>query len=162
MSQVHRFTVPDEQSGNRLDRCIADLHGQWSRSRVRRLIDDQHVLLNDRPAKPSMTVQAGDSIEVSEPPPAPLDLAAEDTTAGVRLPGRQLGPAELVASVGGLVPALWPLDGDDERLGAVGLGGCGNTACRRERHRACQDGDGGNMDVSSHLSSSHSHSGRWS
>ena len=78
MSRVHRFTVPDEQSGNRLDRCIADLHGQWSRSRVRSLIDGQHVLLNDRPAKPSMTARAGDSIEVSEPPPAPLDLAAED------------------------------------------------------------------------------------
>ncbi len=78
MNRIHRFTVPEEQSGNRLDRCLADLHGRWSRSRVRRLIDDQRVLVNDRPGKPAMTVEAGDAIEVSEPPPAPLDLAAED------------------------------------------------------------------------------------
>ena len=78
VNRIHHFTVPDEQSGNRLDRCLADLHGQWSRSRVRRLIDDQHVLVNNRPCKPAMTVEAGDVIEVSEPPPAPLDLVAED------------------------------------------------------------------------------------
>jgi len=78
VNRTHRFTVPDEQSGTRLDRCLADLHGKWSRSRVRRLIDDQQVRVNNRPGKPAMTVEAGDVIEVSEPPPAPLDLAAED------------------------------------------------------------------------------------
>ena len=36
------------------------------------------VLLNDAPAKPAILVAAGDCIEVSEPPPRPLDLAAED------------------------------------------------------------------------------------
>ena len=78
MSPLHRFTVDDRLAGARLDRCIADLHGEWSRSRVRRLIDDGHVLLNGEPGKPATQVAAGDRIEVDEPAPQKLDLVAED------------------------------------------------------------------------------------
>jgi 23S rRNA pseudouridine1911/1915/1917 synthase len=78
VSPLHRFTVPEVLAGSRLDRCVADLHGEWSRAKVRRLIDDGHVLVNGNTVKPSTTVSAGDRIEVDEPPPRPLDLAAED------------------------------------------------------------------------------------
>jgi 23S rRNA pseudouridine1911/1915/1917 synthase len=78
VSPHHRFTVDDRLAGLRLDRCITAFHGEWSRSRVRRLIDDGHVLLNGKPGKPATTVAAGDLIEVDEPPPRLLDLAAED------------------------------------------------------------------------------------
>ncbi len=78
MSPLYRFTVDERLAGARLDRCVADLHGEWSRSRVRRLIDDGHVLLNDEPAKPATQVAAGDRIEVDEPAPQKLDLVAED------------------------------------------------------------------------------------
>jgi 23S rRNA pseudouridine1911/1915/1917 synthase len=78
VSPLYRFTVDDRLAGARLDRCVADLHGEWSRSRVRRLIDDGHVLLNDEPAKPATQVAAGDRIEVDEPAPQKLDLVAED------------------------------------------------------------------------------------
>ena len=78
MSPLHRFTVPDRLAGARLDRCVADLHGAWSRSRVRRLVDDGRVLLNREPGKPAAIVAAGDRVEVDEPPLQPLDLAAED------------------------------------------------------------------------------------
>lgn len=78
MSPLHRFTVDDRLAGRRLDRCITDLHGEWSRSRVRRLIDDGHVLLNGEPGKPAAQVAAGDRIEVDEPAPQKLDLIAED------------------------------------------------------------------------------------
>jgi 23S rRNA pseudouridine1911/1915/1917 synthase len=78
VSPLYRFTVDDRLAGARLDRCVADLHGEWSRSRVRRLIDDGHVLLNDEPAKPATQVAAGDRIQVDEPAPQKLDLVAED------------------------------------------------------------------------------------
>jgi len=78
VSPLHRFTVDDRLAGIRLDRCVADLHGEWSRSRVRRLIDDGHVLLNGEPGKPATQVAAGDRIEVDEPAPQKLDLVAED------------------------------------------------------------------------------------
>ena len=78
MSPVHRFTVPERLAETRLDRCLADLHGEWSRSRVHRLIDEGRVLVNGAAAKPASPVAAGDLIEVDEPPLQRLDLAAED------------------------------------------------------------------------------------
>jgi 23S rRNA pseudouridine1911/1915/1917 synthase len=78
VSPLHRYTVTDQLAGTRLDRCVVALHGEWSRSRVHRLIDDGRVLINGEPAKPATPVDAGDRIEVDEPPLAKLDLAAED------------------------------------------------------------------------------------
>ena len=78
MSRRHQFTVPEALAGVRVDRCVADLHGDWSRARVRRLIDDGRVLLNGVVTKPAAVVAAGDLVEVDEPPPTPLELAAED------------------------------------------------------------------------------------
>jgi 23S rRNA pseudouridine1911/1915/1917 synthase len=78
VSPLHRFTVDDHLAGLRLDRCITDLHGEWSRSRVRHLIDDGHVLLNGEAGKPATQVAAGDRIEIDEPAPQKLDLVAED------------------------------------------------------------------------------------
>jgi len=78
VSPVHRFTVPEHLAATRLDRCVADLHGEWSRSRVHRLIDDGRVLVNGEAGKPATPVAAGDQIEVDEPPLQKLDLTAED------------------------------------------------------------------------------------
>jgi len=78
VSGIHTFTVPAELAGSRLDRCLADLSQSWSRSRVRRLIDNDRVLHNDGRAKPATLVSEGDRLVVDEPEPEPLDLAAED------------------------------------------------------------------------------------
>jgi len=78
VNRLHHFTVPDELAGTRLDRSLATLHTTWSRSHARRLIDQGRVLVNGVPARPALTVKAGDAIEVDEPPPQPLDLVAED------------------------------------------------------------------------------------
>jgi len=78
VSPIHRFTVPERLAETRLDRCLADLHGEWSRSRVHRLIDEGRVLVNGAAAKPATPVAAGDLIEVDEPPLQRLDLTAED------------------------------------------------------------------------------------
>jgi 23S rRNA pseudouridine1911/1915/1917 synthase len=78
LSPEYFFTVPEDLAETRLDRCLALLHDEWSRSRVRRLIDDGRVLLNDGPAKPSTPVQVGDHIAVDEPPPVPIALEPEE------------------------------------------------------------------------------------
>lgn len=78
MSERHRFVVLDDLEGSRLDRAVATLHGEWSRARARRLIDDGRVLVNGSARKAASTVSAGDQIEVEVPPPEPLDLAPED------------------------------------------------------------------------------------
>jgi 23S rRNA pseudouridine1911/1915/1917 synthase len=78
VSGTHRFTVPAELAGTRLDRCLAELSERWSRSRVRRLIDDERVLHNDLPAKPATRVAEADVLIVDEPDPEILDVAAEE------------------------------------------------------------------------------------
>lgn len=77
MSRVRDFTVPEELAGTRLDRCLSMLEENWSRSRVRRLIDDGRVTINDHTAKPATLVATGDHLIVDEPEVEALDLAAE-------------------------------------------------------------------------------------
>ena len=78
MSPTHRFTVPEEHAGSRLDRCLATLSEEWTRSRVRRLIDDGRVTYNDGPAKPAIIVSSGDRIDVDEPDIRDPGVAAEE------------------------------------------------------------------------------------
>jgi 23S rRNA pseudouridine1911/1915/1917 synthase len=84
VSRDHVFTVPTELAGLRLDRCIAELQDLWTRSRVRRLIDDGRVLLNGSIAKPSAVVREGDAIRVDEPPPTAADVPAEEIPLDIR------------------------------------------------------------------------------
>ncbi len=78
MSTRHRFEVPASLDGFRLDRCLAELHPEWSRSRARALIDSGRVAVGGCNARPSTTVRAGAVIAVDEPEPEPLELPAED------------------------------------------------------------------------------------
>jgi len=72
------FTVPEELEGIRLDRCLAELNPDWTRSRARKLIDEDLVLINNSSAKASTSVHAGDTVVVDEPPLRPLDVEAEN------------------------------------------------------------------------------------
>ncbi len=87
VSTRHSFTVPEACAGLRLDRTLALLHPEWTRSHARRLIDAECVLVAGRAGKPSTVVASGDLIEVDEPeatrpdaaPEAiPLDIVYED------------------------------------------------------------------------------------
>ena len=78
MTTQHEFTVPEELEGIRLDLCLAKLNPDWTRSRARKLIDDDHVLLNNASGKASTSVHTGDTVVVNEPPPRPLDVEGED------------------------------------------------------------------------------------
>lgn len=73
-----RLSVPRDAEGTRLDRFLAEHSGgDPSRSRFARLIDEGHVRVNGKPAKPSYDVRSGDVIEISVPPPPPSHLVPE-------------------------------------------------------------------------------------
>ncbi len=87
MSRRHRLVIPAPLAGLRLDRCLAELVPEWSRSRARKLIDHHRVTVAGRVCKPSDLVVVGDVVEVDEddPTPAtaepeaiPLDILYED------------------------------------------------------------------------------------
>ncbi len=77
MSTTHRLVVGEAEAGLRLDRALAAMHPDWTRSRARRLIDDGRVMVDGRPAKPAAVVRLGEVVEVREPPAAALDAEPE-------------------------------------------------------------------------------------
>ncbi len=81
------FTITADDGGKRLDAFLAERIEDWSRSRLQRLIADGDVLVNEKPAKPSYKLRAGDEVDVDlvEAPTAvfeaeniPLDIVFED------------------------------------------------------------------------------------
>ena len=69
----------DAQHGLRLDRALAELMPEHSRSSLARLIEEGRVSLDGRKAeKSSMRVAAGQRVEVEIPPPAPSGVASQD------------------------------------------------------------------------------------
>ncbi len=86
-NEIVSLAVKESDAGTRLDAFLADQIDGWSRARLQRLIEDEEVLVNGKPAKPSYKLRAADEIEVElTPPPAasftpediPLDIVFED------------------------------------------------------------------------------------
>jgi len=81
------FTTTADDTGMRLDAYLAERIEGWSRSRLQRLIENEDVLVNEKPVKPSHKLHSGDEIEVDlveaqaarfEPENIPLDIVFED------------------------------------------------------------------------------------
>jgi len=75
------ITVPDDSGGVRLDRFLASVVAEQSRSQIQRLIKEAAVKVDGRSAKSNLSVKAGQTvvIEVPEaveatPRPEPLDV----------------------------------------------------------------------------------------
>ena len=67
-----------EAGGERLDVFLADRCSDLSRSRIRRLIDDGYVTVDDRPSKASTRLSAGQIVRLEVPPPSPAELLPWD------------------------------------------------------------------------------------
>ena len=81
------FLIEAEDAGKRLDAYLAERIAGWSRSRLKRLIDDGEVLVNKSAAKSSQKLRQNDVIEVElteapvetfEPENIPLEIIYED------------------------------------------------------------------------------------
>lgn len=72
------MTVPDEDSGTRLDTFLASRIEGWSRARLQRLIEDGDVLVNARAAKASYKLRLNDEIEAELTAPPPTSFLPED------------------------------------------------------------------------------------
>ncbi|MCU0490839.1 MAG: RluA family pseudouridine synthase [Chloroflexaceae bacterium] len=77
-SPTIELTVGEAQKGERLDRFVADLVEDLSRSYARQLIEDGHIRINQRDARPSHQVQPGDVVTVVRPLAQPTDLVAQE------------------------------------------------------------------------------------
>lgn len=72
------LVVEPEQADTRLDRYLALVVPDISRSYVQHLINDAHVRVNGKLVKPSYAVQPADEVSVTLPLPQPTDIVAEN------------------------------------------------------------------------------------
>lgn len=81
------FIVTDEYEGIRIDKFISELIDSFSRTYIKKLIDDKKVFCNDKNVKASFTVSENDHIIMEIPPlevpeilpqDIPLDIIYED------------------------------------------------------------------------------------
>jgi len=123
------------EAGARLDQYLAALLPEFSRSRVQRLIDDGHVRVNDRPARASTRLHAGDRLRWEVPDAVPSHLEGEPMDLRIVFEDDDLvvidKPAGLVVhpgpghATGTLVHGLlgrgagWSTIGGEERPGIV-------------------------------------------
>jgi 23S rRNA pseudouridine1911/1915/1917 synthase len=76
--ELLRLAVEQDEDGMRLDRYTAVKVPDLSRSYARQLIEDAHILLNGRDARPSALVHTGDVVTVKRPVAQPTDLIPEE------------------------------------------------------------------------------------
>ena len=72
-----RLRVSSGEAGRRLDAYLGRRLSQFSRSRIRRWVEDNRVLVLGQGRKPSYQLRPGDEIRVDPPPPQPTGLTPE-------------------------------------------------------------------------------------
>ncbi|BAZ38386.1 putative pseudouridine synthase [Calothrix sp. NIES-4101] len=88
MNEINLYV---EDSGERLDRYLADEIPELSRSRIQSLIEEGCVQVNRQPcASKKIAVQAGDNIIITIPDAAPLELQPENVPLDILYEDEQL------------------------------------------------------------------------
>lgn len=77
MAETIQLTAVKEQHGERIDRVLASVDEEWSRSQVQQWIKEGIVTVNGTPVKGNYKVKTGDEIIVPVPDPEPLDVVPE-------------------------------------------------------------------------------------
>ena len=72
------YTVTDENSEERLDKCLALLNENFSRTFIKNLIVDKHITVNGKYQKPSYITAEGDVLCMDVPDPVVPDIPAQD------------------------------------------------------------------------------------
>ncbi len=74
----YSFVCGDDICDQRIDRCIADMYEDFSRSYMQKLIKDGKVSVNGNPVKASYRVSEGDRVCFSTPEAVLPDIVPED------------------------------------------------------------------------------------
>lgn len=70
--------VDEEDGGIRVDKYIADITEDLTRSYIQKLIREGHVLVNNKAVKANYKVAPADFVTLTLPPPTDLEINAED------------------------------------------------------------------------------------
>jgi 23S rRNA pseudouridine1911/1915/1917 synthase len=73
-----RFVVGNADAGMRLDTYLSQRVVELTRSQIKKLVQEQGILVNHLPSKPATRLRKGDVITGSIPPPRRLDVIPQD------------------------------------------------------------------------------------
>ncbi|MBQ7036125.1 MAG: RluA family pseudouridine synthase [Clostridia bacterium] len=62
----------------RIDKAVASVHTELSRSYIKQLIEDGNVTVSGKTVRPGYKIRKGDKVEVIIPPPKTLETVAQD------------------------------------------------------------------------------------
>lgn len=103
------ITVPEASAGTRLDAFLAARLTDVSRAAIQRAVELGQVVVNERPAKSSYKVRAGDEVQVELPEAAPLTAAPEAIPLNIMYEDDEVivvnKPAGMVVHPGAGIPA---------------------------------------------------------
>jgi 23S rRNA pseudouridine1911/1915/1917 synthase len=77
-------TITIHQPGERLDKAVAKLLPDLSRSQVQRLIDEGRVTIDGKLAKAAMRLEGGERATIAFPPISPAGIVAESMALDIR------------------------------------------------------------------------------
>lgn len=72
------YEISEELKGNRIDKALAILQPDWSRTVIQDWVKEEHVQVNGGSVKSNYKVKAGDKIVVEKPAAEVYDIMAED------------------------------------------------------------------------------------
>ncbi|WP_121609325.1 RluA family pseudouridine synthase [Mesobacillus foraminis] len=70
--------IDESLAGERIDKAISSMNGEWSRSLVQQWLKDGQVLVNGKAVKANHKCSLNDEIEIEIPEPEELDVVPED------------------------------------------------------------------------------------
>ena len=76
--RVFSHTITTKQQNTRLDLFLAEVHREFSRSRIQSLVRDEWVTVNDKPVKPGYRLKPGDHVIIGIPHPVQADITPEE------------------------------------------------------------------------------------
>jgi 23S rRNA pseudouridine1911/1915/1917 synthase len=74
----NKFIVEDNYDGERIDKYLAELLDNQTRSYIQKLIKDNEVIVNDKIVKANYKVSVGECVEITIPDAVVLDIVPQD------------------------------------------------------------------------------------
>jgi len=78
MTKEEKYTFDIKKQQGRVDKFLANELDHVSRSKIQKLIDQNHIVVNGSPIKAKYSLAAGDEVQVTIPAPKPVQVKAEN------------------------------------------------------------------------------------
>ena len=72
------YEITEELTSNRIDKALATLQPDWSRTQIQQWVKDEYVKVNDSAVKPNYKVKTNDKITIEQPDVEEYDVVAEN------------------------------------------------------------------------------------